>query len=559
MPFYGILIWLNAQNKVQKFLFSSGFDQSPLRKKAESLVGVPIEKIPHFQLNLDKESLVWEGYHFTCSPITEGKEKLLIIQKENVCELLLAEIVNHRTDALQLYDAQGRIEFFNHAARGMMGISLEDEIRGQHLLDVFSVDPQYSTTLTTLATRKPVAQRYDHYKSTTGQDLMTINDGWPVFRTDGSLLGAVVREQNMGMIKKEMARLQENQQILARHLRRQFSNGTQTRYTFADIIGSSDILQTAIQLAKQMALREMNILLQGETGSGKEMFAQGIHAFSSRKKEKFLAVNCAAFPESLIEAMLFGTSKGAFTGSAEQIGLLEAADHGTLFLDEMNSMSLGMQAKLLRVLEEKKVRRLGSTQDVPIDVRIISSCNEDPFQLMEQGKIRRDLFYRLASVIIEIPPLRERKGDVEQLVNHYLQKHMDEASQPIHTITPRFWQMLRNHNWPGNVRELFHILNYALSVSRNGILDIGDFPTYFLRHQCRIPGKTHSVVSESVKEYEYGKGLNALMHDYERQVLMGAYLHCDCNATKTAELLKISRQNFQYYVKKYQLKTQKEK
>jgi arginine utilization regulatory protein len=557
MPFYGMMIRLNGKNEVQKVLFSSGFAEGMLRKTAGSLVGVPVGKIPHFQLDLEKGTLVWEGCHFSCCRIEDPPGGLLLIQEENVCEQLLAEIVNRMTDALQLYDAGGNIQFFNRAARRMMGISLKDEIRGQRLLDVFAVDPQYSTTLTALATRKPVAQRYDHYKSTTGKDLMTVNDGWPVFRPDGSLLGAVVREQDVGMIKKELARLQENQQILTRHLTRQLSNASQTRYTFDDIIGSSALLQAAVQLAKQMALKEMNILIQGETGSGKEMFAQGIHAFSSRKKEKFLAVNCAAFPESLIESMLFGTSKGAFTGSTEQAGLLEAANHGTLFLDEMNSMSLGMQAKLLRVLEEKKVQRIGSTREIPIDVRVISSCNEDPFQLMEQGKIRRDLFYRLASVIIEVPPLRERMGDLDELVSWYLQKHKDGGSQPIHTITPRFWQQLRNHDWPGNVRELFHILNYALSMSQNGILDTEDFPTYFLRHQQQRPKEILPTASE--RTVDYGQGLNSLVQEYEKQLLADAYLHCGCNATKTAELLKISRQNFQYYARKYHLQMKKEK
>ncbi len=553
----GMLIRLDDRNKVQKVLFFPGFEELSVRKKAGSLKGVELNQIPHFHLELEKGILVWEGCHFSCCQVKDEQGYLLLIWEENVCKQLLAAIVDHMTDALQLYDARGNIQFFNRAARKMMGLSLQDEIQGQHLLDIFAVNPQYSTTLTTLATRKPVNRRYDHYKSTTGKELMTINDGWPVFWSDGSLLGAVVREENVEMIKKEMIRLQENQQILVHHLTWQLNSSPQTRYTFEDIIGSSASLKEAVQLAKQMALKDMNILIQGETGSGKEMFAQGIHAFSSRNKEKFLAVNCAAFPETLIESMLFGTAKGAFTGAAEQAGLLETANHGTLFLDEMNSMSLAMQSKLLRVLEEKKVQRIGSTREIPIDVRVISSCNEDPFQLMEQGKIRRDLFYRLASVIIEIPPLRKRMGDLDELVNAFLQKHQENASQPIHTITPRFWKMLRNHDWPGNVRELFHILNYAVSMAQNGVLDTDELPSYFLRHQGQRPKSFVSPVPE--KAADYGLGLSGLVQEYEKKVLEEAYQHCGCNATKTAELLKISRQNFQYYARKYQLRTIKEK
>ena len=553
MAGYAILIWLDELGKIREVRFSPQYKTTRLYQLAGSLKGVHLKDIPHFKLDLDKNSLVFDGISFVCFQVNEKDGTLLVVQEENLRERLLLELADHMTEAIQLYDQNGVIQFFNLSAKRMLGISAGDDVRGQRLQDVFAVDPQYSTTLTTLSTGSPVLERYDSYKSTTGKELLTVNDGWPVFSSAGSIQGAVVREQNMEMIKEQLARLQNDQQLLTRQVTDQFPTRPQTRYTFEDIIGSSAAIQGAVQLAKQMALKEMNILLQGETGSGKEMFAQGIHAFSSRKKEKFLAVNCAAFPESLIESMLFGTVKGAFTDSQNQIGLLEAANHGTLFLDEMNSMSLAMQAKLLRVLQEKKVQRIGSSREIPLDVRIISSCNEDPFQLMEQGKLRRDLFYRLGSVIIEIPPLRDRMEDMGELVNVYLQKH--QAEQPIHAITPRFWQLLRQHDWPGNVRELFHILSYALSVSKNGILDVDDFPSYFLRHQ-HVPKKTAANPKENV---EIGKGLSQLVQEYEYRILMDAYRQCGWNATKAAELLQLSRQNFQYYMRKYHLTRKKEK
>lgn len=198
------------------------------------------------------------------------------------------------------------------------------------------------------------------------------------------------------------------QQILLQHLSASLTPIKSTQYTMQDIIGSDPRLVSVKNLACKMALKDINILIQGETGTGKEIFAQGIHNLSSRKNEKFVAVNCAAFPETLIEGLLFGTAKDAFTGSTDKIGLIEEANHGSLFLDELNSMSLSMQAKLLRVLQEKTLRRVGSTKSIPVDVRIISSCNEDAYALSENGTLRRDLFYRLASVVVEIPPLRER-------------------------------------------------------------------------------------------------------------------------------------------------------
>lgn len=265
-----------------------------------------------------------------------------------------------------------------------------------------------------------------------------------------------------------------------------------------------------------------------------------------------MAVNCAAFPESLIEGMLFGTVKGAFTGSTDKAGLLEAANHGTLFLDELNSMSLSMQAKLLRVLEEGTLQRVGSTKEIQVDIRVLSSCNQDAFALAESGALRRDLFYRLASAVVEILPLRERMEDLEELVWHFVRERSPRSAQPIETIEPDFWTHLRQYSWPGNVRELFHILECSVSVAKQGVLRQCDLPVYFLRHSTPLTQTPPPAVVSSPKA-AFQKGLDGLVREYERQILSQAYLACGKNATQTAELLKISRQSFQYYKKKYDL------
>ena len=358
----------------------------------------------------------------------------------------------------------------------------------------------------------------------------------------------------MKMLKKGIADYQNMQRILLQHLSASLTPIKSTRYTMQDIIGSDPLLVSAKNLASKMALKDINILIQGETGTGKEIFAQGIHNLSSRKDEKFVAVNCAAFPETLIEGLLFGTVKGAFTGSADKIGLIEEANHGTLFLDELNSMSLNMQAKLLRVLQEKTIRRVGSTKNIPVDVRIISSCNEDAYALSENGTLRRDLFYRLASVVVEIPPLRERMDDIVPLTWHYIRKHQDLSVQPITEISPDFWERLRQHCWPGNVRELFHVLSFALSDCEGTTLQAENLPARF---KARPNMGTEKISIPHIRpadmSADFERGLSQLVKDYERQLLRQAYLSCDRNATKTAELLKISRQNFQYYLKKYNL------
>lgn len=425
-----------------------------------------------------------------------------------------------------------------------------DSLDGQHLLDIFHVDPEFSTTLTAIRSKLPVLHRYDRYQSTTGKDLTTVNASYPVLRADGSVLGSISIEQTLQMIRRQLTDLLRAQQILTDALPETAADTSGTRYVLEDLVGSSAQLQAAIHLSRQMAPRDINLLIYGETGTGKELFAQGIHALSSRKNQPFIAVNCAAFPETLIEGLLFGTVKGAFTGSTDKIGLIEEANHGTLFLDELNSMSLPMQAKLLRVLQEGSLRRVGGTRDIPIDVRVLSSCNEDPFSLTEQGSLRKDLFYRLASVIIEVPPLRERMEDLEELVWHYLHNAAQTTAQPIRELTPAFWACLRQHNWPGNVRELFHILRYAANTSQDGVLREENLPAYFLRHKTASPqpaAKTYVPTQEDL----YRGGLAAMMNDYEQQLIQQAYLLCGQNATKTAALLKLSRQNFQYYMKKH--------
>ena len=293
-------------------------------------------------------------------------------------ERLLEAALDQVPYGVQIYDQDAHIVFFNRASKEqLLGIPLDQTLQGQALLDVFAVRPDYSTTMTALRRGKAMNRRFDRYKSTIGVELNTITSAYPVAGEDGETLGCVTFERNLKMTKRLLETGQQDQQTLLEHQPEVERSGPNTRYTLADLIGSSPGLVEAKELARKMAARDNNILIQGETGTGKEIFAQGIHNLSLRRRQKFVAVNCAAFPETLIEGMLFGTVKGAFTGSTDKVGLMEEANHGTLFLDELNSMSLGMQAKLLRALQERLIQRIGGTGYIPIDVRVIASCNED--------------------------------------------------------------------------------------------------------------------------------------------------------------------------------------
>lgn len=554
---YDFLFTLAPDGTIQAVQCSSSALLLPMAQEKEAWIGLAPTDIPGTCWKLESGSLQWEQISFHVSRLEPIPGlQCLLLQRKNVRELLLEGTLDIIPDGIQIYDVNGKIQFFNRSTLNLLEYPSSREAEGHHILDVFAVNPEYSTTLAVLKTHAAVYGRFDHYKSTTGKDLSTVNTGIPILK-DGVLLGCVSFERDMKILQTSISDYQNMQRVLLQHVSSSLQPIKSTHYTLQDILGSDPLLVAAKNLAAKMAPKDINILIQGETGTGKELFAQGIHNLSPRKNEKFVAVNCAAFPETLIEGLLFGTAKGAFTGSTDKIGLIEEANHGTLFLDELNSMSLSMQAKLLRVLQEKTLRRVGSTKSIPVDVRIISSCNEDAYALSETGKLRRDLFYRLASVVVEIPPLRERMDDLVPLTWYYIRKNQDLSAQPITDISPGFWERLRQHHWPGNVRELFHVLSFALSDCEGTTLQETNLPARF---KARLGADTEKIsipnlypISAPDTPPDFKQGLSKLVKDYERQVLRQAYLSCDRNATKTAELLNISRQNFQYYLKKYDL------
>ena len=311
--------------------------------------------------------------------------------------------------------------------------------------------------------------------------------------------------------------------------------------------------QALQSVVERIAPSDATVLLSGETGSGKTELARSIHRRSARADKPFVEVTCTAIAENLFESEVFGHVRGAFTGAVrDKAGKFELADGGTLFLDELNSMRLGMQAKLLRALQERLIQRIGGTGYIPIDVRVIASCNEDAYALSETGKLRKDLFYRLASVVIDIPPLRERLSDLKELVWHYVREHRDMAAQPVDEIRPAFWERLEKHSWPGNVRELFHIMDYALSVSEGGVLTGTEFPGYFLRLQQSRPELPPAAEREEIAPAS-SHSFNQLVQNYQRRLILQAYQASGENVTRAARQLGLSRQNVQYYLKKFGL------
>ncbi len=495
----------------------------------------------------DSGALVWEEntFHFQLLPAPEGGRWLLLKREDNR-PYLLARALDQVTDGVQIYDKNACAVYFNRASRSISHIPSGVSVEGRHLLDLYNLDETISTTMTALQTKAPVIDRVDSFRANdfSTAPIASANTSYPIFR-EGELLGAVVFEQTAEIVERNMKKMEATGKALSAFSQRppkiSFSG-----YTFDNVIGSCPKLREAVELARRVAPQDSPVLLVGETGTGKEIFAQSIHRSSRRRGGKFLAINCAAVPETLIESLLFGTKRGSFTGSEDKAGYLEEAAGGTLFLDELNSMSLAMQSKILRVLQEKTFRRVGGSQDLRLDVRVISSCNEDPFKAVAENTFRQDLFYRLSTVMIELPPLREHLEDLEELIRYHLEATAYQFVHAVTRIDPEVIAVLRAYHWPGNVRELFHVLDYAQNVTDSQVMEVRHLPPYLLKHRSE-PAAPLPAIDFSRET------LQGLMDGYERQVIAQALDHCGYNISRTAQTLGILRQSLQYRIRKYGL------
>ncbi len=254
------------------------------------------------------------------------------------------------------------------------------------------------------------------------------------------------------------------------------------KYRFENIIGTSPRMQEIYGLIAKIADTDSTVLIQGESGTGKELVARALHFNSHRQHHPFVAINCSALPENLLESELFGHKRGAFTGAVQdKIGLFEEAEHGTIFLDEVNSMAQPLQTKLLRVLQERQIRRVGDTKSSPISVRVLAATNEGLLEKIKDGTFREDLYYRLAVIPLEMPPLRERTDDIPLLVQHFLQKNAAHSASEPRKIEPSAVEALQKHTWPGNVRELENAIERACALCDDHLIRVRDLPPQVLR------------------------------------------------------------------------------
>ena len=319
------------------------------------------------------------------------------------------------------------------------------------------------------------------------------------------------------------------------------------RFSFANMIAGSRAMRAVTETASRVAQSDTTVLLEGESGTGKELLAKALHFHSSRAREPFVTINCGAIPEQLLESELFGHRRGSFTGAvSDKRGKFEAADRGTIFLDEIGELPTLLQVKILRVLQEREIDKVGETRPIKVDVRVIAATNRDLDKMVADGGFRDDLYYRLAVVSIRVPPLRERSDDIPLLVDHFLSKHADRLGRPRPTVEKGVYSAFNLYNWPGNIRELENVIERALVLDRDGVLGLDDLPD-------RLRSRDHRVANLRMELPDEGFSLE----EVERELLLAALEKHNWNQTRAAAYLNITRSTLLYRMEKFALEREK--
>jgi propionate catabolism operon transcriptional regulator len=428
-------------------------------------------------------------------------------------------IIDAASDGIIVVDTRGRITTINATAKKLLSIT-ENNVFGQPISQYIH-GGSFTTVLTN---KKPMFDR-----------LVSINNDSYVF----NYLPVLLADEAIGVVStfRDIGNVMRTERVV----RRSLSKGLIARYKLDDLVFESPVMRDAINIAKQYAKTDSTILISGETGTGKEIFAHGMHDVSARSHHPFVSINCAALPEQLLESELFGYEEGAFTGSRKggKPGLFEIAHQGTIFLDEINSTPQLVQIRLLRVLQEREVMRVGGDRKIPVDVRVIAAASQDLGTAVIEDNFREDLFFRLNVLLIEIPPLREKKEDIPVLLNFFIQHFSNRHGFHPISLPDAYIQQLMDYTWPGNVRQLRNfterlVMNCSLQCS-NDILDI------LYRELIEYPRSTltDSLIAEQSTSFKQRMRIKVL--EDEKAIIMDALEKTKYHKAKTAEMLHISR------------------
>jgi len=442
-------------------------------------------------------------------------------------------------DGITIIDNDGSI-LFTVKFNPELDSKLEESIVGKKLTDVFyNLNKSNSSLYECMEKEKMIERKGQLVKNLYSEDTITDNISFPI-KHQGIIVGAVelskVLTGDKSRLKIDKSSTEDNSIMKPKCL----DLGYNAKYDLDDIICKSRKMTELIEYAKNIAKSSSPVFITGETGTGKELFAHGIHNASNRKDKPFIAQNCSAVPETLLESIFFGTSKGSYTGALDKKGLFEACDGGTLFLDELHCMPLYLQAKLLRAIESGAVRRIGENEERRFDVRIVAATNICNYDVLLKENIRHDLYYRLSVVNINIPPLRERIEDIKLLSDHFLKKYSGVFEKTVTSISPELNSFMLKYGWPGNVRELENFIESAMLNIPEGknVMESSD---------------ANKSIKDSPADNRT-RPIKVLLENMEIKLVEEALMMNMGNVKKAAEYLEIPRQTLQQKMKKYKLK-----
>lgn len=444
---------------------------------------------------------------------------------------LFAKVLDNIHDAICVVDKEANVLIWNKSAENLYKINKE-KILNRKIQEIFP-----SALLP-----KVLAERssYENIFNSPREGCYNIISAKPLIDNEG-IIGAVSCDKDVSELirmSELLNKMQSNLQVLESEV----SNLTGSRFAFSEISSNDERFNKIVELSKSISKSMINVLITGESGTGKEVFARAIHIESGRKGY-FVPINCSAIPSELMESELFGYKGGAFTGSSREgrTGKFELAHNGTIFLDEIGDMPLNMQPKILRVIEDGIITRVGSESSIKIDVRIIAATNKDLKKLMDEGLFRKDLYYRLNSVLIELPPLRERKADIPLLINKFIKDFCISYGTNIIEIPLEVMNILIEHEWEGNIRELKNLIERIVILSKHNKFDIRYLPNDLINLSQKSP---LAITKNDID-------LNQIMNDKEKEIILEALKENNNNKRKTAEALNIPRSTLYFKMNKY--------
>ncbi|NLW43212.1 MAG: sigma 54-interacting transcriptional regulator [Tissierellia bacterium] len=467
-------------------------------------------------------------------------------------DLNIQDFFDTFSDGIMITDEKGKIVIYNRA-KEIQDNRDRKEMLGKYTWEAYGyTGREGSEHWSVFKTGVPIINKYSAHSIVDGEPKYISYSTYPL-TIEGKTIGVYSVSKTEDTLHQSLVDTIEKKREL--HFRGEDEdlgkyNENGTRYTFSDIIGESEEMKSAINMAQNVAFLDNSILIVGETGTGKEVLSQSIHNFGNKFRESFIGINCSAIPENLLESMLFGTEKGAYTGAVDSAGLFEKAGMGTVFLDDINTMPLSLQAKLLRALQERRVSRLGSGESYEIKCRILSATNEDPFKLIEEGRLREDLYYRIAGFTINIPPLRERKEDIIRLVEYFIRRYNKILGKSAIGVSSELKKTLDEYYWPGNIRELENLIENMLvnSDKDEKYLDLKNIPPY-LKDRFSLREVDIKIEKNLAKQ-----NLNKLVEDFEKKIIKEYLIENNWNISKTARILDLNRNSLIYKMKRLGIK-----